>query len=946
MTELVSQTFAGRVAELTVLEEAFASAVGGAPRVVLVGAEAGGGKSRLLQEFTQGVTDRARVLTGYCVELGEAGLPYSPITAALRELLRETSVADVQVLLSDGAGELAWLLPEFGAPPVGTDPLLARARLFEVLLRLFERLSSAQPLVLLVEDAHWADQSTRDLLSFLIGNLQGRVLLVASYRSDELHRAHPLRSFLAEVRRRSMVTSVQLPRLSRAEVASQLAGILQRQPEVAVVNAVYVLGDGVPLFTEALVDPDGTVRTELPSSLRDLLLGKVTELPEPTQYALRAAALDGVQVSHELLRRVIGADDANVLSAVRPAIAANVLLDAPGGYAFRHAMIREAVRSDLLSAERVGLHRAFAEALEADGTRPSARLAMHWKGAGADAKALLAAWHAAGEIASGLGYAEQLEMLDQVLYLWSSVPDASTLTGVDRIGVLELAVDAAMWAGQPDRGLVHVAAAIVDVDGERLASLLWRRAELREQLLQPGQLEDLREAVRLATSPSRLRAQALGELARMLNRHNARDEALPYAAELAALAESLGDDETTSESLITQVHMAIEADDKKITMLTAALEAAVRAGSPRLELLAYVALSHSNETRGRSREAVVAARAGLARAIQLGSARYVAEIIAQNLAESLFSAGEWNEALDVVTAALERDPAPYARAGLLLIRSQIVFARGDIESVKEILTEIGTVDFRPEAQHTLPLTALRIEGRLALGDLAGAQELAALAPTLVVGTDPRYAWRLLVASMRACAESPSPSLQASLTSLAEATDRPGPVEHAQALTFAAELSRVTTSSVPAWTAAAASWAELERPNAQTYALLRLAAAQGATGSRDAAAVSLREAVVLATGLGAEPLLAQASALARRLRLSLDDRPAPAEAATPYGLTDRELVVLRLVAAGRSNPEIAEELFISAKTASVHVSHILAKLGVTSRSAAAGMAHREHLVGND
>ena len=185
---LVSPVFAGREAELTLLADAFEDAAAGTPRTVLIGAEAGGGKSRLVTEFTATVGDRALILAGGCVELGAGGLPYAPFTAALRQLVRDRGTAEVAGLLPGrAAGELAVLLPDFGAPPEGADPGTARARLFEVLLTLLETLSDQQPVVLVVEDVHWADRSTCDLLSFLVRNIkQARVLLVVTFRSDEL----------------------------------------------------------------------------------------------------------------------------------------------------------------------------------------------------------------------------------------------------------------------------------------------------------------------------------------------------------------------------------------------------------------------------------------------------------------------------------------------------------------------------------------------------------------------------------------------------------------------------------------------------------------------------------------------------------------------------------------------------------------------------------------
>ena len=449
---VVSPVFAGRETELSVLAGAFEDAAGGLAGTVLVGAEAGGGKSRLVDEFTARVAGRALVLAGGCVEVSAAGLPYTPFTAALRQLARERGAAGVAALLGGrDSGELAWLLPAFGAPPAGADPDLARVRLFELILALLEALADQRPLVLVVEDVHWADHPTRDLLSFLVRNLRhAAVLLVVTVRSAELRATHPLRPLLAELTRMAGVTRMELPRLSRGQVTAQLEGILGRLPEPAVTNAVYQRGSGNPLFTEALVSAGGTVSPGVPWSLRDQLLGVVKELPEQTQQVLRATAAGSVRVGHELLAVVTGLDDAALAAALRPAVAASVMVAHPGGYAFRHDLIRETVREDLLPGERARAERAFAEALEAgsalggDGM-VQIHIALHWRGANEPERALRAAWAAAAAAEAQLAFAEQLQMLEQVLALWDQVPTAAEHTGTERAGVTGLAAGAARW---------------------------------------------------------------------------------------------------------------------------------------------------------------------------------------------------------------------------------------------------------------------------------------------------------------------------------------------------------------------------------------------------------------------------------------------------------------------------------------------------------------------
>lgn len=944
---LLSPRFCGRTTELAALRSAYDDVAAGDPRVVLLGAEAGGGKTRLVQEFVARIGDGPLVLVGRCVELSEAAHPYAPFRAALRELVRRRGVERVSELV-DGARELAWLLPEFGDPPAGdAGPEMARARLFEVFLRLLHNLVSDEPVVLVVEDAHWADDSSRDLLSFLTGNLRhGAVLVVVTFRSEELHRGHPLRPLLARMARSSGVSSMTLPRLTRSEVADQLGGILGRPAPAAVVESIYGRGEGVPLFTEAMTTADGTVRADLPSSLRDLLLEMVHGLPDESQHVLRAAAVGGPRVDHALLAAVTRLDEQSLIEALRPAAAANVVIDDFDGYAFRHALIREAVSAELLAGERQRWHRAFAEALEAApvleaNAGGAARLAVHWDGAHDEERALRAAWIAAGESRRGLGYAEQLRMLEQVLRLWERVPTAAAQTGVDHVGALEVAADAALWAGRPERGLTLVETAIGELGGsggERLAALLLRRAELRQERLQPGQLDDLRTASRLAARPGRIRAQALGQLARVLMRHDLRDEALPLSAELSDLADLANDDEIRAEALITRAHLGTREGEETIGLLDEALELAGRAGSVRLELLAYVGLTHANESRGNQEAAIDAGRAGLLRISQLGSARYVAELIAQNLAESLVSAGHWDEAVGIIERALELDPAPYGRVNLLLCRGRIALARGESAVAAQTLQELATLsDQHAEAQQTLPRAQLQLEQRIVDGDLPGALAIAATVPDLGRRADPRYLWPLLATAARVCAQA---GLTDELQAVAASTPTPWPVEEAHAQVFAAELVRTPDPS--SWDVAADAWRALRRPYPRAYALMRSAMAAAALGDRPTAAARLREAEVLAGGLGAQVLHQQISALAGRMRVDLAGSPGTTAVEAPFHLTERELEVLKLVAGGLSNREIARDLFISPKTASVHVSNILAKLGVSSRGEAAATAYRSHL----
>ena len=256
-----SPVLVGRAGELAVLDAALAPARRDGRSVVLVGGEAGVGKSRLVREFTaRAQAAGARVLAGGCVELGTDGLPFAPFTAVLRELVRDLGADGVAGLLPGVTRDFARLLPEFGAADSDADDIVARARLFEQVLGLLERLADDGPVALVIEDAHWADRSTRDLLAFLVGRQQvlDGVLIIVTYRSDELHRTHPLRPLLAELGRLGWVERMDLPRLDRRHADELVARILGREPERSLADQVYLRAEGNPLFVEELLcDCDG-----------------------------------------------------------------------------------------------------------------------------------------------------------------------------------------------------------------------------------------------------------------------------------------------------------------------------------------------------------------------------------------------------------------------------------------------------------------------------------------------------------------------------------------------------------------------------------------------------------------------------------------------------------------------------------------------------------------
>jgi predicted ATPase len=242
-----------------------------------------------------------------------------------------------------------------------------------------ERLAGATPLLLIMEDLHWADRSTRDLLAYLVACLRsGRVLVVLTFRSDELHRSHPLRGLLGELGRSRRVLRLEPARFTGSELAEQLAGLLGQpsaEPPARLVDEVYARSEGNPFFAEELVLAGGGAGpSALPPGMREVLLTRVIRLRQHTQRLLRVTAAAGPGATEPVLAAVAGMDDETLVQGLREAVDQQLLVPEPGGagYVFRHALVAEAVYDELLPGERVSLHTALARALEA-GRRPEKR---------------------------------------------------------------------------------------------------------------------------------------------------------------------------------------------------------------------------------------------------------------------------------------------------------------------------------------------------------------------------------------------------------------------------------------------------------------------------------------------------------------------------------------------------------------------------------------------
>ncbi|WP_428951477.1 ATP-binding protein [Streptomyces sp. cg35] len=914
---VVSPVFVGRGDALAALAQSWHSARALGPGVAMVAGEAGIGKSRLLAEFAASLTAPARMVTGACAEFGGEGLAYTPFVAVLRRLIRDGAAR------SGRYRELARWFPELGE---AGEADTGRHRLYEEILALVERAAADRPVVLAVEDLHWADTASRELFAFLARNMtRPGVLLLATYRPGQGDAAQ-LGPLLSELARNPRATTLRLPRLTAQDVGRQLAAILGTEPDAAAVEQVHRRSDGNPLFVEALAH--GGAQT--PDSLRDLLLQGPRGLPPAARGLLNLASAGGDRVAHRLLEDLADESGAALDAVLRILVDQGLLVTSGDGYAFRHALIRQAVYEDLLPGERARLHARYAEALGSDDAR-AAELAAHAYAAGDHTRALTVAYRAAGQARRSYAYEEQGRMLERVLELWDRVPEPQGRLGTDLVGVLTEAAESCMLGGAYRRGVEHATAGLAAVDEsaapERAALLLEHRGRLRHRLDGSG-LDDWEHALRLLPEGRAQvrRGRVLGVLAMgLLPASDAAREPFDEALRIGRLT---GDPTVTVRGLL-----GVGARDRDLAALAEARTLAERLESQDLLLTVpmYEATLHTGN--GEHQRGLDAAMDGIRLARRFGLGRSRGADLACHAARGLIRTGQWDDAAALIDETLAEEPPPSARQDLCSLAGRLALLRGDVRAA--------------EARAAEPHEALRGSGlferrawlcllALAQGDVERADRLLgeALADPGLAGIHAFDARGVLIAGAlvqraRAARDGEPASARrvtarrAELATLDGDFAEDGPYDRALRHHLHALLDD------DGWDRAVAAWRELRQPYELAQSLFHSGRAALAAGERSDGAVLLDEAAELAASLGAAPPT---------------ERIAPPSPAADGGLTARELDVLALVAQGLSNRRIAERLHISPSTAGVHVSHILAKLGATTRTQAAAIAYRQGLTG--
>ncbi len=966
----------GRSPELAALTAALDRAAAGRPSAVLLAGDAGVGKTRLLSELVGAARAAgATVLVGHCLDIGGVGLPYLPFTEALRPLM----VA--------GEGDPGGV-PRLGYTPAGE---VGQLQLFDAVVGLLGRAAPPDkgPLLLVLEDLHWADQSTRDLLAFLVGRLRDeRLLLVGSYRSDDLHRRHPMRQLLAQLARLPLVERIDLAPFDLDEMTRYLAVLRGAPVDDETVQRILDRSEGNAYYAQELLlslrsgDAAASQLGPLPTPLAEVLLTRVEQLSGPAQQVVRVASAAGRQVGHELLAQASGLDSDALDAAQREAAAHQVLEPADrDSYAFRHALLAEAVYGDLLPGERARLHSTYARLIREtlDGPAPlgsAAELAHHYLEAHDLPGALQASLRAAEEAERLHAPAEAWQQLEQALRLWESVPDAKALTGTDVVSVGLAAAAAASRAGQNSRAvaLSEAAAAQLDVDADPLhASAVHHKRALH--LLGNNEIDaglaaaqESRRLAELATKePTPQSAWAAATTARALLNLDRYAEAQRHGELARGEAEAVGSAGAQADVLVTLAGL----DDHsgraggRPSLLERARDLAQDSGDLPTELRVSFNLAVDAYDAGDVVDALRIADAAVDRSIATGLAwsPYGLELRSLQVT-ARYVTGDWDgsEAAGHFAGPLPSDMAMARLAGVTLYAK---VGRGDpgaaamvsrLESAwsydpmismttggswSELLRWQGDPEAAlAAAEKTLEFVEkqwpgflgaiwLGAVGMAAAGDLAEHARLVHDAAALATATE--GAARLADHAQRnALAGRPRRGVM-------------GPEGSAWLLRLEAERSRVDgRSDVEQWRKCVDAF-DYGHVYEVARCRWRLAEAMLGAGDRAAAAVEARAAHDVAVALGAQPLRDAVESLVRRGRLDVG-LSAAAAPSDDSGLTSRELEVLRLLAEGLSNRQIGERLFISQKTASVHVSNILAKLGVSGRTEAVVVAHRRGLVG--
>jgi DNA-binding CsgD family transcriptional regulator/tetratricopeptide (TPR) repeat protein len=899
-------------------------------------------------------------------------------------------------------GEVARLLPQLGAAeeaPVGLAEGWRQERLFTAIAELLQAAAHGAGLCLVVEDVHWADTATLDFLTFAVrAGRGGRVTVVATCRSDEAPLDPLVAGWLAHMRADAAVEEIRLRPLTAEETAEQVASLVGGPPPTHLAQELYARGEGNPFFTEQLVaarhadHPVGGLRprSELPARLGELLAARAAGCGEDARALLAALAVAGRPLTDDVLGAITTLTPAAVQPGLRELAAARLLADGTvaGGYRARHALLAEAVAATLLPGEQKLLHERVARALQEVGDEAlAAEVAGHWAAAGHPEPELPARIAAATGAERVFGYAEAAAHWQRAIELCQRVPHGGETAGLSLPRLYVRAIDALELSGEvqharmlaedaygrfasyPDRAT----AAVIHQRAGHFRGLHMRFFGDRD--VPNTGLPLIEEALRLFQREPASAEQALawldyGRFQPVTEEgETARDSAMTRALEMAEAA--------GATALITRIlsfrafHAFTHGEVAEgFAIIDRGLALAEAAGDPGGSLWLAVEKANALEVTGNYDAAAEAALSALTAAHDAGqqSGLHAAMLVA-NASSALLARGRTAEAAALVDP-LTTGPPDRDHWIVHLSRAEIDLVRGDLQAATDRHVQLNAVTGQLGSGDWGRASALW-SAELALWAGRPADALEEIRRVLLpIKTHERaiLCGPLLTAAMWACAdlaeqgrarrdEQAEGIARAAATELASWVDQTGAAPFtdnafvadipAERATWDAEHARLEGTGDPGvWETAAKAWEELGCPHRAGYGWWRYAEAMLNARHSRAAALALQTAATAAETHA--PLLAQIRKLAERAHIPVQASPAlhtsaPLDASRPYGLTNRELAVLRLLAAGRTNAQIGAQLYMSHKTASVHVTSILRKLGVTSRVQAAAVAERAGLL---
>jgi DNA-binding CsgD family transcriptional regulator/tetratricopeptide (TPR) repeat protein len=928
---------------LALFERAVSRASDGEPAILLVSGEAGIGKSTLFVEASRQA--KVDLFVGRCVHVGGDAIPLAPVLDLIRQVERARD-----------ATKLPSLKP---LVDVATSHAGRHGDLFSLLLEMLGELGGGAPAVVGFDDLHWGDHATWDVFEHLVRNVvDERVVVVGAYRPDAVERDPRSRRRIAELGRVSGVERVVLTGLDRNAVSIQAAAVLGIPPPPSLVDELVRRGGGNPFFTEELAAAH-LAGDAIPHLLSDLVAAEIAALDSPTRHVLVALAAVGRETEGELLTRVVDLDEARTESAVRAAIDAHlVVIDAAtDAYRFRHPLIGEVVYGAALPTERRRIHRSIATLLAAESqfaltrTDAAGELALHLDRAG-DEKGAFDALFDAIDAAELVAPATCLAHLERLLELWDR--HASPAQQGQLVARLWQAADLASAAGRNDRA-VEVAKRAIGL-GEPPEGRAWAHERLGRFLWSLGRIEESAETYEVAATfleekDERSAAPAFAGLAQASLMFRQFDRAKHWSTRALAAA-----DDANTRSMALRVLGVLEVLQGSFEEGIAHCAQAVdEPTAPHRRALAVAYQGLALLTIGRTTDAIEAALDGAAVAQRAGFETSFGAFSSGLAAHGLIRLGRWDEAEVVLGELASLDPVPVGAAQLYTATATLAARRGDFASADALLARLtpNSVDRWHEIEVALARAAVLLAERRWVDAMAVTSD--ALTPP--PGVDTRSVALLTAAYVVAATEnaldararqdpidieSVTRDLRRRIDLAAADPIASTPIASAEIAFAEAALTRLNRGDADSFARAADAAENVGDRWLLASAWAHEADAAALHGDAARAVDRLRSANDIAVDLRAQPLVAEIESIARRTRISLE---APVVAALEdadavrLGLTSREAEVLGLVAAGKTNREIGVELYVSEKTASVHVSNILRKLGVSSRVEAAAIAQR-------